>query len=36
VILSALATLALAVAVWWVVEKRSEPPPEPKVEIPGR
>ena len=36
IILSALAALALAVAVWWLVEWRSAPPPPPKVEMPGR
>ncbi|MEI9897986.1 MAG: hypothetical protein WDN28_30050 [Chthoniobacter sp.] len=34
--LSALATLLLAVAVWWFVEWRSAPPPPPNIEIPGR
>jgi len=36
VLASALATIAVAVAVWWFVEWRSAPPPPPKVEMPGR
>jgi hypothetical protein len=31
---AAVATLALAVAVWWLVEWRSAAPPPPHVELP--
>jgi ABC-type transport system involved in cytochrome c biogenesis permease subunit len=34
-LLAALAALAVAVAVWAVVEWRSAPPPPPKVTLPG-
>jgi hypothetical protein len=33
--LGAIATLAVAVAVWVLVEWRSAPPPPPKVTLPG-
>jgi len=34
IIAATLATLAVALAVWWYVAWRSAPPPPPRVELP--
>jgi hypothetical protein len=35
-VVSAIAVLALALALWFYVDRRSAPPPPPKVTLPAR